>query len=111
MLCLLSPHYNHTIRRPYCIFFTEFSNVFFENHFKLLSTQAKMEFVTSQKSKQTIIRDGYVYTFQKELANDFSSYECELRRKGQCKARIKLDLLDECGRSQCSHSSAFAGKS
>ena len=32
--------------------------------------------------------------FQKDLANEVRSYECELRRKGQCKANFKLDLGD-----------------
>ena len=53
-----------------------------------------MEFVSSQKRKQKIIRNGFIYVFQKDLANEIHSYECELRRKGQCKAKIKLDLGD-----------------
>ena len=53
-----------------------------------------MEFVSSQKRKQKIIRNGFIYVFQKDLANEIRSYECELRRKGQCKAKIKLDLGD-----------------
>ena len=51
-----------------------------------------MEFVSSQKIKQKIIRNGFIYVFQKDLANEVCSYECELRRKGQCKGKIKLDL-------------------
>ena len=53
-----------------------------------------MEFVSSQKRKQKIIRNGFIYIFQKDLANEVRSYECELRRKGHCKAKIKLDLGD-----------------
>ena len=53
-----------------------------------------MEFVSSQKRKQKIIRNGFIYVFQKDLANEVRSYECELRRKSQCKAKIKLDLGD-----------------
>ena len=44
--------------------------------------------------QQKIARDGYIYVFQKNLANDIRSFECELRRKGSCKARIKVDLGD-----------------
>jgi len=52
-----------------------------------------MEFVTSQKRNRKIINNGYVYVFQKDLANDVRSYECELRRnKQQCKAKIKVDI-------------------
>ena len=53
-----------------------------------------MEFLSSQKRKQKIIRNGFIYVFQRDLANEVRSYECELRRKGQCKTKIKLDLGD-----------------
>ena len=53
-----------------------------------------MEFVSSQKRKQKIIRNRFIYLFQKDLANEVRLYECELPRKGQCKAKIKLDLGD-----------------
>ena len=36
-----------------------------------------------------------MYVFKKMLANDVGSWECILRRKGaQCKASIKLSILD-----------------
>ena len=54
-----------------------------------------MNFVASQKSKPKILHNGYIYVYQKELANEVSSYECELRRKGHCKAKIQVDLGDE----------------
>ena len=53
-----------------------------------------MEFVSSQKRNPKIIRNGLICVFQKDLANEVRYYECELRRKGQCKAKIKLDLGD-----------------
>ena len=53
-----------------------------------------MEFVSSQKWKQKIIINGFIYFLQKDLANKVRLYECELRRNGQCKAKIKLDLGD-----------------
>jgi hypothetical protein len=53
------------------------------------------EFVTSQKKQRKIIHEGYVYVLQKELANDLRSFECVLRRKGECKAKIKVSLLDD----------------
>ena len=53
-----------------------------------------MEFVSSQKRKQKIIINELIYVFQKDLANEVSSYDCELKRNGLCKAKIKLDLGD-----------------
>ena len=32
-----------------------------------------------------------MYVFQKNLANDVTSWECEKRPRGECKAKIKLD--------------------
>ena len=63
------------------------------NHIKQPKVEI-MEFVSSQKRKQKIIRNGFIYVFQKDLANEVRSYECELRKKSQCKAKIKLDLGD-----------------
>ena len=54
-----------------------------------------MEFTSSIRRKQKILHEGYIYVFQKNLANDLRSYECENRRNGQCKAKIKVDLGDE----------------
>ena len=53
-----------------------------------------MEFTESQKGKQKFLHNGYIYVFRKDLDNDVRSFECKLRRKGQCKARVKLDLND-----------------
>ena len=41
-----------------------------------------------------VIKDGYTYVFQKAWANDIKCYKCFLRRKGQCKAKIKLSAED-----------------
>ena len=58
-----------------------------------------MEFTQTEKGQRKIIRNGFLYMFQKTLAEDKTSWECVLRRKGQCKARIKLsangDFLEE----------------
>ena len=54
-----------------------------------------MEFTITERRNRKLIRDGYLYVFKKMLA-DVSSWECILRRKGaQCKASIKLSILDE----------------
>ena len=53
-----------------------------------------MESVTSQKGNRKIIKNGYIYVFKKHLANDIRSFECQLRRKGQCRATIKVDVTD-----------------
>lgn len=55
-----------------------------------------MEFTTTEKNQQKLIRNGYIYVFKKMLANDVKCYECVLRRKnGQCKVLVKLDMNDE----------------
>ena len=53
-----------------------------------------MELVFSQKRKQKIIINWFINVFQKDYANEVLSYEYQLRRKDQCKAKIKLDLDD-----------------
>ena len=54
-----------------------------------------MEFAESQRGGRKLLWNGYIYTYQKELANQVTSWECVLRRSGQCKARIKLSMSDE----------------
>ena len=54
-----------------------------------------MEFITTEKCQRKLIRNGYIYVFQKSLADDVSSWECVLRRKGQCKSRVKLIITDD----------------
>ena len=55
-----------------------------------------MQFKATERVNGKLTRDGYMYILQKMLANDVSSCECILRRKGaQCKASIKLSILDE----------------
>ena len=50
-----------------------------------------MEFVKSDKGKDKVIFEGYVYVKQKNLANDVVLFECEKRRnKAECKAKIKI---------------------
>ena len=54
-----------------------------------------MEFFTSARGGQKIFFEGYIYTKQKNLANDVVSYECEKRRQngerqGECRAKIRV---------------------
>ena len=51
-----------------------------------------MEFVSQERRKQKIAHEGYIYTFQKNLANNIRSYECELRQRGQFIVKIKVDI-------------------
>ena len=51
-----------------------------------------MEFVSTENRKQRIIDEGYIYTFQKNLANNIRSYECELQQRGQFIVKIKVHL-------------------
>ena len=38
---------------------------------------------------------NYMYTYQKDLANGVSSWECVLRRRRQCKSKVKLSATGE----------------
>ena len=63
---------------------------------EFIINQATMEITSTEKGKNRIARNGYLYVFKKMLANDVRCFECELRTKGnQCKAMIKLDIDDE----------------
>ena len=53
-----------------------------------------MEFTTTEKWQRKLLRNGYMYVFQKTLANDVSSWECVLRRRGHC-ARVKIPVSDD----------------
>ena len=54
-----------------------------------------MEFTKTERGQRKTMKDGYMYVFQKNLANDIASWECVLTRKSQCKARIKLIINDQ----------------
>ena len=54
-----------------------------------------MELGLSQKGKRKILREGYIYVYKKELKNNIRSFECELRRMGQCSTSIKFDVDDQ----------------
>ena len=52
-----------------------------------------MEFTTTERGARKLLKDGYIYLFKKDLANGITSWEWELRRKGECRASVKLDEL------------------
>ena len=52
-----------------------------------------MEFTKSQGGARMLIRIGFRYVVQKEPSNNLQSWECVLRRKGQCKAKVKLHIM------------------
>ena len=55
-----------------------------------------MEFTETERGKPKIIKDGYIYTFKKELASGLRTFECVLRRKeSQCHAFIRVDENDD----------------
>ena len=54
-----------------------------------------MEFTKSQGGARMLIRIGFRYVVQKEPSNNLQSWECVLRRKGQCKAKVKLHMNGE----------------
>ena len=53
-----------------------------------------MEFTTTERGARKLSKDGYIYLLKKNIANGITSWECELRRKGECRASIKQDELD-----------------
>ena len=57
-------------------------------------TQYNMEFTQTERGARKLVRNGYQYVKQKDLANGLTSWECVDRRKGSCKAKLKLDPLD-----------------
>ena len=50
-----------------------------------------MEFACTERRKGGIIHEGYLYTFQKNLANNIRSYKRELQPRGQFIVKIKVD--------------------
>ena len=54
-----------------------------------------MDFTTNEKGARKLLKDEYMYLFQKNLANDVTSWECVHREKGQCKIRVKLTVTDQ----------------
>ena len=58
-----------------------------------------MQFIETQRRGRKAIRNGYMYTYHKPLADGASSWECVKRRgskkdPGYCSARLKLSSLD-----------------
>ena len=54
-----------------------------------------MEFSLTERGARKLIRNGYQYVKQKDLANGLTSWECIERRKGNCKAKVKLYAIDD----------------
>ena len=53
-----------------------------------------MEFTTRETRNRKLIRDGYMYVLKKMQANDVSSWECILHRKGTL-CKVSISILDE----------------
>ena len=49
-----------------------------------------MEFVRSEKGARKLTLNGCMYVYQKDLVGEVTSLEFRLRRRGHCKARVKL---------------------
>ena len=49
-----------------------------------------MEWIINSRGKNKVAYEGYIYTHQKQLANDVESYECERRRHDSCKCKVKV---------------------
>ena len=51
----------------------------------------KMDTVKSIRDRNKIVDEGYIYVKLKVLADNLTTvYECEQRRKGLCKAKIRV---------------------
>ena len=48
----------------------------------------------TERDARKLIRNGYECVKQKELADGLTTWECVERRKGNCKAKVKLDASD-----------------
>ena len=55
-------------------------------HLGRILKKATMEFSTTERGSRKLIKDGYTFVFEKCLANNNSTWECELRRNGECQA-------------------------
>ena len=53
-----------------------------------------MEFSFTETGARKLIRNRYHYVKQKDLANGPTSWECIERRKGNCKAKVKLNAIN-----------------
>ena len=52
-----------------------------------------MEFIKSDRGKDRLVYDGYVYVKQKYLTTGVVSFECEERRnRATCKAKVKVHI-------------------
>ena len=54
-----------------------------------------MELNFTERSAKKLIRNGCQYVKQKDLANRLTSWECIERRKRNCKAKVKLNAIDD----------------
>ena len=63
-----------------------------------------MEFSVTERGVRKLLWNGYEYVKQNDLANDLTTWECVERRKGYCKANVKLAVLDvfvDASQSKC----------
>ena len=54
-----------------------------------------MEFSFTERGARKLIRNGYQCVKQKDLTNGLKSWECIERRKTNCKAKVKLNAIDD----------------
>ena len=55
-----------------------------------LLVQDNMEFTQTERGGRKLLLEGFAYVKQKDLAAGKECWECELRRKRQCKAKVHL---------------------
>ena len=63
-----------------------------------------MELTVTTQGQRRLIFDGHVYVYQKQLANNVDSWECEHRRRNLCKAKVKMSddqVIEEVNEHSC----------
>ena len=73
-------------------------------HLSCILKKATMELTTTERGRRKLIKDVYIYVFKKCLANDNSTWECELRRNGEWRAYIKLGVFEDLIEQRNEHS-------
>ena len=54
-----------------------------------------MEFSFTESGARKLIKNGYQYVKQKDLANGLTSWECIESGKGSCKEKVRLNVIDD----------------
>ena len=68
-----------------------------------------MEFIFTERAAKKLIRNGYQHAKQNDLSNGLTSWECNERRKGNGKAKVKMNATDDFVEQVQEHTHAPSG--